>query len=167
MDIMLGPWSAEVPQASTSAATTLAVDYLTLSKMLATMIGTNLLQFSQAIVLQVAAGGNSGAKTALATKKCFDQDGIAKVHNACGVRNAQQIPSIWAVIQARKGKSFNTYCTYLAKSVDLWCHSHHIERDKSIFLDAKFFEDLVALCFNPWGPVAQYQLAAQGMLILE
>jgi hypothetical protein len=62
--------------------------------------------------------------------------------------------------------SFDTYCTHLAKSVNSWCHSHHIERDKSIFLDAKFFEDIVALCVNPGGPVAQYQSAAQGMLML-
>ncbi len=35
-----------------------------------------------------------------------------------------------------------------------------------IFLNAKVFEDLVALQFNPGGPVAQYLLAAQGMSIL-
>ncbi len=118
LDIRSRPRPAGATRALTSAATTPAVDYLTLSKILATMIDTNILQFSQAIVLQAAAGGNSCAKMVLATGKGFDQDQIAKLRDACGVCNAQQIPSIWAVIQASKGKSFNMYCTHRAKSVD-------------------------------------------------
>jgi hypothetical protein len=35
-----------------------------------------------------------------------------------------------------------------------------------MFLESKNFEDLVALRFNPGGPVAQYQLVAQGMSML-
>ena len=35
-----------------------------------------------------------------------------------------------------------------------------------MFLEAKFFKDLVALRFNPGGPVAQYHSAAQGMSML-
>ena len=69
-------------------------------------------------------------------------------------------------IQSIKGKSFDTYCTHIAKSLELWCQSHHIDCDKSIFLEAKFFKDLVALCFNPGGPVAQYHSVAQGMSML-
>ncbi len=66
----------------------------------------------------------------------------------------------------QKGKSFDTYHAHIAKSLELWCRSHHINRDKSIFLEAKFFKDLVALRFNPGGPVAQFHLVAQGMLML-
>jgi hypothetical protein len=90
----------------------------------------------------------------------LDQDQIAKLKDACGVRNAQQIPAIWSVIQSTKGKSFDTYRAHIA------CWSHHIDRDKSIFLEAKFFEDLVALRFNPGGPVAQYHSVARGMSML-
>jgi hypothetical protein len=78
LDMTLGPRQVGSPRVSTSAVTTPAVDYLNLSKMLATTIGTNMLQFSQAIAPQMAAGGNSGAKTALATRKGFNQDQIAK-----------------------------------------------------------------------------------------
>jgi hypothetical protein len=70
------------------------------------------------------------------------------------------------VTQASKGKSFDTYRAHLAKSVDSWCHSHHIECNKSIFLDSKFFEDLEALHFKPGGLVVQYTSAAWGMLML-
>ena len=76
---------------------------------------------------------------------------------------AQHIPAIWSVIQATKGKSFDTYHTNIAKSIDLWCRSHHIDRDKSIFLKAKFLEDLVALRFNPGDPVGQFHSVGQGM----
>jgi hypothetical protein len=53
---------------------------------------------------QVGAMGATGGKTALATGKGFNQDQIAKLKDACGIRNAQQIPLIWSVIQASKGK---------------------------------------------------------------
>jgi hypothetical protein len=58
------------------------------------------------------------------------------------------------------------YPAHLAKSVKLWCRTHHIDRDKLIFLNSKFFEDLMALRFNPGGVVVQYQSAAQGMSML-
>ena len=43
----------------------------------------------------MGAAGATGSETALATGKGFDQDQIAKLKDACGVRNAQQIPAIW------------------------------------------------------------------------
>jgi len=70
------------------------------------------------------------------------------------------------VIQSTKGKSFDTYRAHIVKSLEQWCRSHHIDHDKSIYLKAKFFEDLVALRFNPGGPVAQYHSVAQGMSML-
>ena len=139
------------------------MDFLQLSKMLSTTIGKNMLQFSQAVTLTVGAVGATGSETALATGKGFDQDQIVKLKDACGIQNAQQIPAIWSVIQSMNGKSFDTYRAHIAKSIELWCRSHHIDHDKSIFLKAKFFEDLVALRFNPGGPVAQYHSVAWGM----
>jgi hypothetical protein len=143
-----------------------AMDFLVLSKMLSTTIGANMMQFSQTVTPTVGTAGTTGGDTALATGKGFVQDQIAKLKDACGVRNAQQIPAIWLVIQSTKGKSFDTYCAHIAKSLDWWCWSHHIDRDKSIFLEAKFFEDLAALRFNPGGPVAQFHLVARGMSML-
>jgi hypothetical protein len=167
LDIAFGP------HPSTSAAPVAgrtgnqpAMDFLALLKMLLTTIGTNMMQFSQAVTPTGGAAGATGGDTALATGKGFDQDQIAKIKDACGVRNAQQIPAIWSVIQSTKGKSFDTYRAHIAKSLKLWCRSHHIDRNKSIFLEAKFFEDLVALRFNPGGPVAQFHSVAQGMLML-
>ncbi len=151
LDITLGLQPAGAPQPTKTLASTPGLDYLTLSKVLAATIGTIMLQFSQVIAPQASAAGSLGNKTALATGKGFNQDQIFKLQDACGAHNAQQIPSIWAVIQASKEKSFDTYRAHLAKSVNSWCRSHHIKRDKSIFLNAKFFEDLVALHFNLGG----------------
>jgi hypothetical protein len=124
------------------------------------------MQFSQALTPVLTGGVTAGNDMALAMGKGFNQDQMAKLRDVCGMRNAQQIPTIWAVIQGSKGKSFDTYCAHLAKSVEFWCHTHHIDRDKLIFLDSKFFKDLVALRFNPGGAVAQYQLAMWGMSML-
>jgi hypothetical protein len=119
--------------------------------MLAMIIGTNMMQFSQAVAPQGGAMGLMGNKTALSTRKGFDQDQIAKLKDACSIFNAQEVPPNWSVIQVSKGKSFNTYRAHLAKLVDAWCRLHHIDCNKSIFLKAKFYKDLVALRFNPGG----------------
>jgi hypothetical protein len=167
LDITLGPRPSGATSAITaSAAGTQAMDYLAMSKIQATTIGANMMQFSQAMTPILAAAGTAGNDMALATGKSFDQEQIARLWDACGVRNSQQIPPIWVVIQGSKGKSLHTCWAHLAKCIELWCCSHYIDRDKSIFLDSKFFKDLVTLRFNPEGPVAQYQLAALGMSML-
>ncbi len=99
--------------------------------------------------------------------KGFDKDHIAKVKDACGVMSAKDIWNIWSIIQATKGKAHGSSCNHLKKSIESSCRSRHIERDKSIYLTAKFFEDLVALRFNPGGPVAQYELAGRGISMLS
>jgi hypothetical protein len=167
LDIAFGPRPAtSVAPAAGMTGNQPAMDFLALLKMLSTTIGTNMMQFSQAVTPTGGAAGTTGGDTALATGKGFDQDQIAKLKDACGVRNAQQIPAIWSVIQSTKGKSFDTYSVCIAKSLELWCRSHHIDRNKSIFLKTKVFKDLVTLCFNPGGAVAQFHSVARGMLML-
>jgi hypothetical protein len=167
LDITFGP---HPPGSNTitagAAGTQQAMDYLALAKILATIIGMNMMQFSNAIAPQVAAATGTGGKTTLATGRGFNQDQIAKLKDVCGIPNPQHIPAIWSVIQATKGKSVNSYRAHLAKSIDAWCCLHHINCDKFLFLEAKFFEDLVALRFNPGGPVAQFHSAARGMSML-
>jgi hypothetical protein len=85
-----------------------AMDFLKLSQMLSTTIGTNKMQFSQAVTPTVGAAGATGSETALATGKGFDQDQIAKLKDACGVHNSQQIPAIWSLIESTKEMSFDT-----------------------------------------------------------
>jgi len=165
LDVSLGQRpavTAPAPPPAPTASTT-AGDYLALSQMFA----TNMLQLSQTIVAQVGTGAPvGGGDTALATGKGFDQDQIAKLKDVCGVRLGANIPSIWSVIQSSKGKSYDTYRAHISNAMETWARANHIEMDKSIYLDAKFFDDLVALRFNPGGPVVQYQSAARGMSML-
>ncbi len=80
--------------------------------------------------------------------------------------SAKDIPHIWFMIQATKGKAYDTYRDYLKKSIEAWCRTCHIKWDKSIYLTAIFYDDLVALRFNPGGPMAQYELATRGISML-
>jgi hypothetical protein len=64
---------------------------------------------------------------------------------------AKDIPYIWYIIQTMKGKVYNMYQDHLKKSIESWCRTRHIERDKSIYLTAKFFDNLVATQFNLGG----------------
>jgi hypothetical protein len=160
LDISLGPCLGGSPQATSGSAANGGMDYSALLRMLAMTIGTTMMHLNQAVAPQGRGQGLSSNKTALSTGKGFNQDQVAKLKDMCSICNGQQIPAIWSVIQATKGKSFDSYRTHIAKSVDAWCRSHHIDRDKSIFLESKIFKDLVALRFNSGGPVAQYQLVA-------
>ncbi len=166
LDVSLGqrPMMAASTSQPTNMATNMAAEYLALSKMLA----TNMLQFSQNIAAHVgtAASSSSGGNTALETGKGFDQDQIAKLKDVCGVHVGANIPTIWAAIQASKGKSYDSYRAHIAKAMKSWARTNHIELDKSIHFDSKFFDDLVALQFNPGGPVVQYQSAGRGMSML-
>jgi hypothetical protein len=83
-----------------------AMDFLKLSQMLSTTIGTNMLQFSQAVTPTGGAAGATGSETALATGKGFDQDQIAKLKDACGVRNAQKNPGNLVGDPINKRKEF-------------------------------------------------------------
>jgi hypothetical protein len=74
--------------------------------MLATTIGKNMMQFSQAIIPVAGAGGAMEGETALATGKGYDQDQIAKLKDACGVSNAQQIPPPLVRHQYNERKKF-------------------------------------------------------------
>ena len=144
-------------------------DHLHIARLLASTVGQGMMQFTQAVTTQASAGGTGtlGQGTnPLEMSKGFDRDQIAKLKDACGVMTAKDIPNIWSVIQATKGKAHDSYRDHLKKSIESWCRSRHIERDKSIYLSAKFFEDLVALRFNPGGPVAQYDSAARGISML-
>ncbi len=51
-----------------------AMDYLTLSRMLAITIGTTMMHFSQGVAPQWGETGLTGNKTALSIGKGFDQD---------------------------------------------------------------------------------------------
>jgi hypothetical protein len=121
-----------------------------------------MLQFTQAVLPSAAAG----PATPLKTRKGFDKDQIAKLKDACGVIDTRAIRNIWFVIQSTKGKSFDSYRAHLSKSTESRCRANHIERDKSIYLPSKFFEELVALRFNPGGPVAQYSSVVKGMSMM-
>ncbi len=92
-----------------AAAAANQTDMVEMSRLLATTIGTNMMQFLQAVVPHVLSAAGSGTATSLKEGKGFDIDQISKLKDACGVRKAKQIPPIWAVIQKSKGKTFDTY----------------------------------------------------------
>ncbi len=140
-----------------------------MARLLASTVRQGMMQFTQAVATQSGAGGAGllgQGTTPLEMSKGFDRDQIAELKDACGVASAKDIPNIWSVIQETKGKAHDTYRDHLKKSIESWCRSRHIKRDKSIYLTAKNFEDLVALRFNPGGPMAQYESAARGISML-
>jgi hypothetical protein len=119
LDISLGPRPSGAYQATAGPAGNTAFDYLALLRMLAMTIRTTMMHFNQAVAPQGRGGARlTDNKTALSTGKWFDQNQIAKLKDARGVRNAKQIPQIWSNIEATKRKSFDSYRAHFAKSID-------------------------------------------------
>jgi hypothetical protein len=150
-----GPQQASTMAALGPGPNTLP-DYMQMSRLLASTVGQDMMQFTQAVMPQAAVSAPlPGQMTTLDTGKRLDRDQIAKLKGTSGISMAKEIPHIWSAIQSTKGKTFDTYCAHLAKLIDSWCRTQHIERDKSIYLPAKFFKDHITLRFNLGGPVAQ------------
>ena len=124
-----------------------AMDFLALSQMLSTTIGTNMMQFSQAVTPTVGAAGAMGGDTTLATGKGFDQDKLrsSRVH----------------VVSAMPSKSLSSrpHCKVTRAVVPVTPY-----RPRQIYIPRS--EDLLALRFNPGGPVAQFHSVAWGMSML-
>jgi hypothetical protein len=169
LDMALGPCPVKTPHVAAGSQPPIQ-DYLQISRLLASTVGQGMMQFRQAVATQATTGGTAalsqGATTPLEASKGFDCNQIAKLKDACGVMSAKDIPHIWFVIQATKEKAYDTYRDHLKKSIKAWCRTRHIERDKLIYLTAKKFNNLVALRFNPGGPVAQYESATRGISML-
>ncbi len=167
LDVALGPHPMKTPQVAMANQPPMQ-DYLQMLRLLASTVGQGMMQFSQAVAMQATTGGTAtlGQATPLESSKGFDRDQIAKLKDECGMMSAKDIPHIWYVIQTTRRKAYDTYQDHLKKSIEAWCRSRHIQRDKSIYLKAQFFDDLAALRFNPGGPVAQYKLATRGILML-
>jgi hypothetical protein len=142
-------------------------DYLQMSRLLAATVGQGMMQFTHALAPQAAPGAASlGQMASLEMGKGFNCDQIAKLKDACGMNMAKDTPHIWYIIQMTKGNAYNTYRNHLKKSIKSWCRTRHNKRDKSIFLTAKFVDNLVAMRVNPEGPVAQYGSVARSISML-
>jgi hypothetical protein len=163
----LGPRPLQIhPQAATTPRPPMT-DYLQLSRLLAATVGQGMMQFIHALAPQAAPrAATLGHMASLKTGKGFDHNQIAKLKDACGVNMAKDIPHILYIIPMTKGKAYNTYRDHLKKSIESWCCTRHIKRDKSIYLTAKFFDNLVAMQFNLGGPVVQYNSVARGISML-
>jgi hypothetical protein len=121
-------------------------DYLQLSCLLAATVGQGMMQFTHALAPQAAPGATTLGQTAsLKMGNGFNHDQILKLKDACGVNMAKDTPHIWYVIQTTKGKVYDMYRDHLKKSIESWCRTWHIKQDKSIYLTAKFYDDLVAV----------------------
>jgi hypothetical protein len=144
LDMALGKRPAtNVPLQRAMAPQQPVHDHLHIARLLASTVGQGMMQFTQAVTTQASAGGTGtlGQGTnPLEMSKGFDRDQVVKLKDVCGVMSAKDIPNIWSVIQATKGKAHDSYRDHLKKSIESWCRSRHIKRDKSIYLTAKFFD---------------------------
>jgi hypothetical protein len=83
-----------------------------------------------------------------------------------GVYNGHNLPDIWELFNATKGKIINAYCCHLFALMKQWAYNCCIQINMSIYLNQETIKAIVELQFNPGEGVAHLALASKGLSIL-
>ena len=76
------------------------------------------------------------------------------------------LPDIWALFNATKGKNIDAYRRHLLARMKLWAYDRRIQIDQSIYLEQETVKAIVELRLNPGEGVAHLALASKGLTIL-
>ncbi len=100
------------------------------------------------------------------TSKGYTKDNIAAIMGFTGVYNGHNLPNIWELFNATKGKNINAYRHHLYAQMKQYAYERRIQIDTSIYLGQETIKAIVELQFNPGEGVAHLALASKGPSIL-
>ncbi len=83
-----------------------------------------------------------------------------------GVYNGHNLPDIWKLFNATKGKNINAYRCHLIAPMKQWAYNCRIQTNTSIYLKQETIKAIVELRFNPGEGVAYLALASKWLSIL-
>ncbi len=99
-----------------------------------------------------------------ADNKGYAKDDIAALMGFAGVYNDRNLPDIWELFNATKGKNIDVYCRHLFAQMKQWVYNCRIQIDTSVYLELERIKDIVELRFNPGEGVAHLALASKRAL---
>ena len=83
-----------------------------------------------------------------------------------GTYRGSDLPDIWALFNATKGKNIDAYRCHLLARMKQWAYDRRIQIDQSIYLEQETVKAIVELRFNPGEGVAYLASASKGLTIL-
>jgi hypothetical protein len=91
---------------------------------------------------------------------------IAALMGFAGVENGGDLPEIWTIFNATKGKNIEAYCRHIVAQMKQWSFDRCIAIDTSVYLEQETIKAIVELRFNPGEGVAHIASASKGLSIL-
>jgi hypothetical protein len=150
-----GPWGSTHPQTAPSQV----------SALMATKVGKGVALGLRAMChLQrdlSQPGGGYDSET-----KGYTNDDIAAVMGFAGTYQGSDLPDIWALFNATKGKNIDAYRCHLFARIKQWAYDRRIQIDQSIYLEQETVKAIVELHFNPGEGVAHLASVSKWLTIL-
>jgi hypothetical protein len=150
-----GPWGNTFPQTASSQVSALMAAEV--GKGVA--LGLRAMGHLQRDLSQPGGGYDSEAKG-------YTKDDIAAVMGFAGTYRGSDLPDIWALFNATKGKNTDAYRRHLFARMKQWAYDRRIQIDQSIYLKQETVKAIVELRFNPGEGVAHLASASKGLTIL-
>jgi hypothetical protein len=150
-----GPWGNTFPQTASSQVSALMAAEV--GKGVA--LGLRAMGHLQRDLSQPGGGYDSEAKG-------YTKDDIAAVMGFAGTYRGSDLPDIWALFNATKGKNTDAYRRHLFARMKQWAYDRRIQIDQSIYLEQETVKAIVELRFNPGEGVAHLASASKGLTIL-
>jgi hypothetical protein len=83
-----------------------------------------------------------------------------------GVYDGKNLPDIWDIFNATKGKNIDAYRCHIFARMKQYAYDWRIQIDLNIYLEQETIKTIVELQFNPGKGVAHLASASKGLLIL-
>jgi len=150
-----GPWGTTGPHTAPSQVSAL----MTTEVGKGVALGLRAMGHLQRDLSQPGGGNVSEAKG-------YTKDDIAALMGFAGTYRGSDLPDIWALFNATKGKNTDAYQRHLFARMKQWAYDRRIQIDQSIYLEQEMVKALVELRFNLGEGVAHLTSASKGLTIL-
>jgi hypothetical protein len=169
MDSTIGPRPGSGPGGTSNMGTSSGLmvhDQAKLSALMASEVGKGV-----ALGLRAVGHGNrnpthmgGGYDTDIG--KGYTKDDIAALMGFAGVYSSSNLPDIWEVFNATKGKNVDAYRRHIYARMKHYAYDWRIQIDSSVYLEQETIKAIVELRFNPGEGVAHLPSASKGLSIL-
>jgi hypothetical protein len=107
-----------------------------------------------------------GGRYEVEANKGYTKDDIAAIMSFAGVYDGHNLPDIWELFNATKGKNINAYRCHLYAQMKQYVYDRRIQINTSIYLEQETIKAIVELQFNLGEGVAHLTSASKGLSIL-
>jgi hypothetical protein len=165
LDTTMGPRPVTAMHGMGSYGTAGPQDTAHVSALMATEVGKGVALGLRALApLRQEFGTQKGGSES--DGKGYTSDDIAALMGFAGVEKGEDLPDIWHIFNATKGKNLDSYRRHILARMKQWSYDRRITIDTSVYLEQEMIKAIVELRFNPGEGVAHIASASKGLSIL-